>query len=138
MNKREPDPAYLNDLDPPAHLTDMAAVVWNDLAPKLRAAHVLTEIDVPMLEFACNAIATYRLATAQAGSMPLAKTAEGGNIALNPWMIVQSMTFKQAMAVLREFGMSPAARARVMVQPQDDLFGGDRLASFIHSAPSAA
>lgn len=47
-----------------------------------------------------------------------------GNGSLNPWLIVQAMSFKQAMAVLREFGMTPAARSRVIVDPQLGLFGG--------------
>jgi hypothetical protein len=37
--------------------------------------------------------------------------------------MVKSMAFKQAMAVLQQFGMSPAARTRIAVQPQGDLFG---------------
>lgn len=123
LGRQEPDPTYLSDLTAPAHLAPQAAAVWDDLAPKLRAARVLTEIDAVALELACNAIATYRLATAKAGETPLVKSPETGAVALNPWMIVQSMTFKQATAVLREFGMTPAARTRVMVNPQDDLFG---------------
>jgi phage terminase small subunit len=43
---------------------------------------------------------------------------------VNPWLIVQSMSFKQAMAVFQQFGMSPAARTRIAVNPQDDLFSG--------------
>ena len=42
--------------------------------------------------------------------------------AMNPWAMVQSMTFKQAMAVLERFGMTPAARTRIAIQPQGDLF----------------
>lgn len=32
------------------------------------------------------------------------------------------MAFKQAMAVFQQFGMSPAARTRIAVNPQGDLF----------------
>lgn len=52
---------------------------------------------------------------------PAAVPAAGA--ALNPWVIVQSMAFKQATACMREFGMSPAARSRVMIDPQLGLFG---------------
>lgn len=44
---------------------------------------------------------------------------------LNQWMVAQSMAFKQAMAVFQQFGMSPAARTRIAVQPQGDLFAGN-------------
>ena len=43
LNSREPDPAYLNDLTPPAWLDPKSAEVWAEIAPKLRAARVLTE-----------------------------------------------------------------------------------------------
>jgi hypothetical protein len=33
------------------------------------------------------------------------------------------MSFKQASAALREFGMSPSARSRVVIDPQFSLFG---------------
>ena len=48
---------------------------------------------------------------------------------LNQWMVAQSMAFKQAMAVLQQFGMSPAARTRIAIQPQGDLFGSGEKAS---------
>jgi phage terminase small subunit len=62
-NKREPDPDYLDNLDPPAWMPEEAAVVWRELAFKLRKAKVLTVLDVPALEKMCVAIATYRRAT---------------------------------------------------------------------------
>lgn len=69
----------------------------------------------------------------QAGAGELAKgnakpaaAASGANATLNPWVIVQSMSFKQATLLMREFGMTPAARSRVMIDPQLGLFGGEQ------------
>jgi hypothetical protein len=45
---------------------------------------------------------------------------------VNQWMVAQSMSFKQAMSVFQQFGMSPAARTRIAVNPQGDLFGGEK------------
>lgn len=129
-NRQEPDAAYLEDLTPPAHLSEGAAAVWTELAAPLRAARVLTELDTVALEFTCNAIATYRQATAAADGKPLAKSPETGAVALSPWMIVQSMAFKQASKMLTDFGMTPAARSRVMIQPQGDLFDDKTSAYF--------
>ena len=39
-------------------------------------------------------------------------------------LIIQAMTFKQAVTLLREFGATPAARARVLIDPQLPLFPG--------------
>jgi P27 family predicted phage terminase small subunit len=121
----------LQDLTPPSWLDAAAAAVWNETAPKLRAARVLTEIDAQLLAMGCVSIAQYRQSVQRTGSA-LVKTAikedkEGNPYEtgeqINPWFIVQSMSFKQAMAVFREFGMSPAARTRIAIQPQGDLFG---------------
>ena len=130
-NKQEPDPTYLTDLEPPAWLAQPAQEVWKEVAPKLAAAKLLTEVDVQMLAMGCVAIAQHRYAVKRTGD-DLVKAKhevdEEGELFsvgehINPWMLVQSMTFKQAMAVFQQFGMSPAARTRIAIQPQGDLFG---------------
>lgn len=130
-NKQEPDPTYLADLEPPAWLAKPAKEVWNEVAPKLAAAKLLTEVDVQMLAMGCVAIAQHRYAVKRTGD-DLVKVKhevddEGELFSvgehINPWMLVQSMTFKQAMAVFQQFGMSPAARTRIAINPQGDLFG---------------
>ncbi len=138
ISKQEPDPSYLNDLSAPEWMPAPARAVWNDLVPHLRAAKMLTTIDVPMLEKGCVAIAQYRHATKMLGDA-LVLDAESFDDAgvkivtkaatLNQWMVAQSMAFKQAMAVFQQFGMSPAARTRVAIQPQRDLFAGNEKAS---------
>lgn len=133
LNKSEPDPEYLNDLTAPEYLSASAAKVWDEVVPNLRQALLLTKVDVPMLAMGCIAIAQYRMAASKAGDDQLIKAkmvemepgatpvATGEHV--NPWLIVQSMSFKQAMAVFQQFGMSPSARTRISVNPQGDLFG---------------
>lgn len=130
-NKQEPDPEYLVDLTPPSWLPPAAAEVWNELAKPLRDAKLLTEVDVQALAMASVSISQYRYAVARTGDAlvksKLEKNDEGALVEvgehINPWAMIQSMAFKQTMVVLREFGMSPAARSRVAIQPQGDLFG---------------
>lgn len=122
LNKQEPDPEYLADLAPPTRLSEAEAEVWRELAPPLRAAKVLTTVDVLALEMLCIAVARYRFATQKAPPEGGILRGENG-LVMNPWLIVQSMTFKQATGLMRDFGMTPAARSRVMIQPQGDLFG---------------
>ena len=126
INRREPSPAPIETLDPPAWLPQAAKEVWEEIAPPMAATKILTEVDVQMLAMGCVAIAQHRYAVKRTGD-DLVKVKhevddEGELFSvgehINPWMLVQSMTFKQAMAVFQQFGMSPVARARVVVQPQ--------------------
>ena len=122
LGKQEPDPPYLNDLTAPTWLPENAKVVWAEIVPDLRAARMLSSVDVPMLAKGCVAIAQYRLATAKLGDQLVIDGASMKAAQLNQWMIAQSMAFKQAMAVFMQFGMSPAARTRLAINPQGDLF----------------
>jgi P27 family predicted phage terminase small subunit len=122
LDKGEPDPDYLVDLTPPAHLSAEAAAVWSEVAPKLRKARLLTEVDTVQLEMLCVSVANYRTATAQVGDRMVYTNPGNGAKSTSPWAIIQSMAFKQVSACLTKFGMSPADRARVTVNPQGGLF----------------
>lgn len=133
-NKGEPDPEYLNNLAAPAWLPPAAAEVWDEVVPNLRKARMLSTVDVPMLSKGCVAIAQYRHATKRLGDALVldADVVDENGVklvtkaaTLNQWMVAQSMSFKQAMAVFQQFGMSPAARTRIAIQPQGDLFAGN-------------
>lgn len=132
-NKQEPDPTYLADLAPPAWMPAAAQAVWKEVVPALATAKLVTEVDVQALSMGCIAIAQYRYSVKRAGE-DLVKSKQELNDDgelfttgehINPWMLVQSMTFKQAMVVFQQFGMSPAARTRIAINPQGDLFGNN-------------
>jgi P27 family predicted phage terminase small subunit len=106
---------------PPDFLTDAAKIVWNEIAPDLRAARLLTKVDAPMLHMACEAIATYRKAVKKCAEREVLDEI-GNNQSIGYWEMIKSMSFKQAMGALQQFGMSPAARTRIAIQPQGDLF----------------
>lgn len=122
INKQEPDPEYLNDLAAPSFLSAGAAAVWNEIAQNLRNARLLTKLDVPMLAMGCEALARYRRLTAESNEGSRSIGSEESE--KDAWMLttIQSMSFKQAMTVLQQFGMSPAARTKIAIQPQGDLF----------------
>lgn len=124
LNKQEPDPEYLNDLTAPEWLDKGATDVWNEIVPVLRAANLLTKADVPVLCSGCVAFAKFKLASQRLGDDLVVEGMKGSYI--NQWMVAQSMAFKQAMSVFEKFGMSPAARTRIAVNPQGDLFGGEK------------
>ena len=130
INKQEPDPDYLTDLSAPAWLPLYAKAVWDELAPALSKAKLLTEVDVHALAMGCVSIGQYRLAVQRLDENLVkskitigddGKPIESGEH-INPYAFAQSMSFKQAMAIFQQFGMSPAARTRIAVQPQGELF----------------
>ena len=136
LNKQEPDPDYIQDLTPPEWLSKAAKDIWNEIAPKLAKAKMLTEVDICMLAKGCTAISQYQRAVKCVGAdLVTSHVDKDGNVSgesVNTWYIVQSMAFKQAMAVFQQFGMSPAARTRIAINPQGDLFdNGNKVASYI-------
>ena len=120
ISKQEPDPDYLDDLSPPSHLPENAKKFWNELAPKLRKARLLTELDVAALEKLCIAEMQYWEVTNRVGS-DLVVSGKNGDYT-NPLLNQQSMYLKQIMMLYREFGKTPAARVRIAINPQGDLF----------------
>lgn len=116
----EPQPVLVNDLTPPAHLTPASAAVWQELAPMLRRNQVLTEMDVLQLEILCDSIADYRAARAQRGDKFVEST-RTGSMMLSQMLLAQQTFAKRAQACMASFGMSPADRTRVLVNPQLSL-----------------
>ena len=143
--KAEPDPVYLQDLSPPGWLSEGAKVIWNEEAPKFRRAHLLTEVDVITFGMMCESQSRYRRTAAHVGDEDV-KTKyvedEEGNVRavgehMNPWAMLNSMYFKQTVALLSKFGGTPQDRTRVEINPQASLFGdhgkpADPAAEFIH------
>ena len=120
LNKQEPDPDYLNDLRAPEHLPDLAKKFWNSIAPKLRKERLLTELDIGALEKLCIAEMLYWEVTTKIGDS-LVLNGKNGDYT-NPLLNQQSMYLKQIRILYREFGKTPAARTRIALNPQGDLF----------------
>jgi P27 family predicted phage terminase small subunit len=120
-NGNEPEPALLNDLEPPAHIPPRSAVVWRQVASLLRAMQVLTVADVIGLELMCDAIADYRYARDRLCDDFVVTSAKGSEM-VSQWLVAKQMAAKRAEALMSRFGMDPAARARLMINPQTDLF----------------
>ena len=120
----------LNDLAPPARLSPASAAVWREVAPLLRRVQVLTELDVIALEMLCDAVADYRHARTVRGDDFVVKSGKGSEM-ISQWMVAAQMASKRAEGFMGKFGMDPASRTRLMVQPQGELFdtsnaGADR------------
>ena len=132
LNKQEPDPEYLQNLDPPEWLHPDAAAIWRELAPHAAKAKVLTVLDREAFAQGCEAVAQYRRATLAANSRPVDNASKDeagldqGGTNISPWVMLQSMSFKRCQAFFNAFGMNPVARTRIMIQPQGDLFSNGK------------
>jgi P27 family predicted phage terminase small subunit len=120
-NDKEPEFDLLDDISPPVHLSEASAAVWRQVAPMLRRGKLLTAADVIALEMLCDSVADYREARRQRGDDLTQATPKGGQ-QLNQLLIAQQMSSKRAEAFMAKFGMDPASRTRLMVDPQLGLF----------------
>lgn len=134
-NGNEPEPMLLNDLKPPKHLEARSAAVWRELAPMLRRNQVLTEADVIALEMLCDAVADYRFAREQRGDKFVTWSSKGSQM-LNQWLVAQQLSSKRAEGFMGKFGMDPASRSKIMIDPQPDLFAPTSGAARHFKAPT--
>lgn len=106
---------------PPDFLSDVGAAIWRENGEFLARMRVLTVADLQLLEMYCVAYENYRLCEL---AMKKAKTQfyqphEGSKYVLEvPHGSVMRQYMKTMLEISREFGMTPAARGR-MVLPED-------------------
>lgn len=123
LNANEPDYQPIEDIAPPEELSPAASAHWQEIAGQLRAAGVLTRIDRDALIGYCEAWAMWRNAQTQIVKQgALVKNAKTGLPEQSPFIFVAEKAFKQWLSLSREFGLSPASRARIQAAPktQDD------------------
>jgi P27 family predicted phage terminase small subunit len=100
-------------LDIPA-LTPEAEDVWNELVPQLEAANLLDRADSLTLEALCILVATARYARNQIESTGYTtKHRKTGVDVVSPWVRIERDSWKQAIAIGEQFGLSPMARTRL-------------------------
>jgi P27 family predicted phage terminase small subunit len=121
LPKGEPKPASGKRApSPPPYLNDVAAAEWRRLARVLHRNGLLTEVDDGTLAGLCENFALWRKASDELeedGRLVL--TTEKGNAIQNPLVGVRNRAWELYQKSLIEFGMTPAARARVTVAEQN-------------------
>jgi P27 family predicted phage terminase small subunit len=105
-----------------------AKAIWDFHYPALRAAQLITEIDVMAFVRWCEAEAecwrTQQIVSdlLAAGQMPILRSEKGG-FNYHPAVVLRNRAAERAAKGATEFGMTPAARTRIRVEAQLDLFG---------------
>lgn len=132
INKNEPQPEQFAEVpDPPEFLSGYEVDEWKHTAPELHRLKLLTTIDVPAFAAFCSAFGQWRMAAESLHRMQsgdpvmngMIIKAKNGDAMTNPLV---SIVRKHAGDVVRyaaEFGMTPAARARIAMGPdaQEDF-----------------
>ena len=115
LNADEPQPERTAPLCP-EWLNDSAKTFWSDIAPKLTRLGVLTEIDGEALTALCLALADLKNAQEQIKKVGYIVKTPSGYAQPNPFVGISNLALKQIRSLLQEFGMTPSARSRVLMQ----------------------
>jgi len=128
LPKGEPRPARGKVPAAPRWLGEEARREWRRVARALHGAGLLTEADHDALALYCETFASWRRAEEQVRMKGEVVRTAGGNVIQNPYLSIANRAKKDALLLLREFGMTPAARSRISVDaPAEELSLADLL-----------
>jgi P27 family predicted phage terminase small subunit len=127
-NPAEPKPPLARPREePPTWLSGKSRHWWRRIQPLLARMQVLTKADPVALGLLCDALADYMAARADVVANGATYTTEGKGGEMQrrrPEVDVMVEAWKRAKVMLTEFGLTPAARAKVSasdVGPADPL-----------------
>jgi len=116
----EPRPPVAAPVKPPWMTDRIAICAWKELAPLLEGMKIVTEADRKGLELLCDAYAEWRRARAVVQTEGMTYETEnstgGAVIKPRPEVCIASNAWLRVSRMLQEFGLTPAARARVKVE----------------------
>lgn len=118
MNGDEPKPKAVQ-MYCPRHLTDEAKSEWRRVSAELQRLGLLTLVDRAALSAYCQAWADWVEAVKETRKKGKVLTTDKGYEYLNPWMGIASKSLEIMHRFESEFGMTPASRTRLHVDPKD-------------------
>ena len=132
-NRREPKPQTRVPACP-KELGRRAKDEWRRIAKELSALGLLTAIDRAALAAYCEAWGTWIDAVEKVREFgAVVKVPSTGFPIQSPYFGVANQAQKQMRAYLTEFGMTPASRARIEVEPVEEA---DELEEFLNRSRS--
>ena len=115
LPKGEPKPDSGRLPSAPRWLSDEAKREWKRIAPRLHAVGLLTEVDGLALAMLCEAFAQYMAAKTVVDSEGMLLVSEKGNSYQHPAAGLMTQARGELLKWAREFGMTPSARTRIVV-----------------------
>jgi P27 family predicted phage terminase small subunit len=135
LNKREPRPGLPAKPPPaPEELTGYARQEWDRIIVELYRLKLVTTVDIHPLAAYCESYKRWKTAIRTLDEMAerdpvlrgqMVKTQSGG-AAPNPIVQIADKAARDMVRFAGEFGLTPAARSRISVEPDDpsDKFRG--------------
>jgi P27 family predicted phage terminase small subunit len=121
LNEAEPAPPA-DGITMPGHLGEVASARWAELLPMLQATRVMTRADVEALARYCDTyewwLAVRAKLKAEGDTYPILN--DGGEvkyIAQRPEVAIAHKLAQQLRQLEADFGLSPAARVSLKVEP---------------------
>lgn len=118
-NPTEPQPR-LSTPQCPKYLDARAKQEWKRLAPVLRRMKVLSEADGLALGNLCIAVSTLAKAQAHIAKSGILYKSPSGFVMQSPVLPIVNAQIDIITRLCKEFGLSPAARARLSAMASDD------------------
>ena len=128
----EPRPAK-DKVRAPQALSKDARRIWRRVAPELQACGILTNIDVMALQMLCTQWQLWESSMEKCQRLGMVVLDANGVPHKNPYFDIANRAADKVVQLLREFGMTPAARSRIQVdrsQAMLNLQGVDPWAQF--------
>jgi P27 family predicted phage terminase small subunit len=116
---KSPDPAKITNLRPPAFLPREAKKEWKRVVMELARLDLISDLDVMALAAYCNAFATWVSAMKNIREHGTLVRSPNGYAMPSPYIKIQRDAQDEMLKWLREFGMTPAARTRVLSDDSD-------------------
>jgi P27 family predicted phage terminase small subunit len=123
INRPEPMPVVPIQVPPaPPYLVGYASEEWDRIAVELHRLNLLTIVDIHVLAAYCQAFHCWRSATETFTKMAerdpvsaglMIKSGKNGTPMQNPVFLTARQAAKDMVCYAAEFGLSPAARARI-------------------------
>ena len=115
----EPKPRPLRRVPaPPEHLDEEGRREWRRLGSHLCKLGLLTDLDLTAFLAYCDTYERWLHYSREAKRAPLITT-PNGHIQQSPFVGMANTAFKMMRSILGEFGLTPASRSRISVDPAD-------------------
>lgn len=128
INQQEPTPVKVYNPDPPAEFDNLQTAKWREVAGKLGACRVLTELDLDALEIYCREWVNLQSAIDDVTRRGKLIQLPTGGVMWNPSWTQLKHSQGVCRSIMAEFGMTPSTRTGLVASADDT--GNNRWSKF--------